>query len=930
MMTFGAAAVQAQTALVKGHLVNNATQAPAPEVPVSIPYLKMLTVTDGDGNFVLSQVAYGTHRLVIGGGSTKQDTISINVATDVVDLGTLNLTPNDAATSQQSINIPTIALEESDVSGDDEGGKTQNVSGLLTASRDPFLNTAAFVFGPYRFQPRGYDRNSQQVLINGAPMNDVETNDAYWSQWGGLNDVFRSRSNTYGLQPSEYAFGGINGTVAFDATAANQRKQTRLTYSMANRNYRNRLMVTQSSGLMANGWAYSVSLSKRWANEGYIDGTFYDGYSYYAGISKRIKDNHTVSLTAFGAPTRRGKSAPATQEAYDLGGSNFYNPNWGYQNGEKRNAKVANSHQPVFLLNYEYALSSKMRWNTTLGYQFGKNANSTLDWYNAGDPRPDYYKNLPSYFLYGENPPDPERAAAVLENLRQHPERFQIEWDDLYQQNQMNREEIRNPDGSGSGQFGRRSLYVIGNDVDQINKFVFNTNLERVMNEHITLYTGVSFIRQRTESYRELEDLMGGDFYVNLNQFSERDNSGNTAAAQYDLDNPYRIIREGDKYNYDYINHFNKAWWWGQATFTYNKVDFFLAANFGINSFDREGLYRNGVFPESSFGKSKMQNFTIYGAKGGVTYKLNGRHYLFLNGGIAQDAPTVENTFVSPRSRNTIIDNSTEQKSYTAEGGYLMKAPRVNIRAVGYVTDVKDAVDKKRYYNEGLGANTFVNYMMEGVDMRFIGTELAAEVKINPEFSVMGVAAIGQAFYTSNPRGTSYTENTIDTNGLGGKSVTETTYIKNHYVAVGPQSAYTAGLNYRSKHYWYANVNFNFFDRNYVDIAPNRRTDMTVDGKPVGSADWRALMEQEKLPSVFTVDLFGGKSFMLSKISKKIPRSTFLYINAGISNLLDNKEVVTGGFEQLRGVEASRVTLFPTKYFYGYGRNFFVNLSLKF
>lgn len=918
-----------KTALVKGHVVNQATQAPASEAPVSIPYLKMLTTTDGDGNFVMSQVPYGTHDLVVGGNSSKPDTVRISVTGDVVELGTLSLVPNDAATSQQSINIPTIALEESDVSGDEDGGKTQNVSGLLTASRDPFLNAAAFIFGPYRFQPRGYDRNSQNVLINGAPMNDVETGDAYWSQWGGLNDVFRSRSNTYGLQPSEYAFGGPNGTVAFDATAANQRKQTRITFSAANRNYRNRLMVTQSSGLMSSGWAYSVSLSKRWANEGYIDGTFYDGYSYYAAVSKRIKENHTVSLTAFGAPTRRGKSAPATQEAYDLGGSNFYNPNWGYLNGEKRNAKVANSHQPVFLLNYEYALSSKTRWNTTFGYQFGKNANSTLDWYNAADPRPDYYKNLPSYYIYGTNPPDPAMAEAVRNNLISNPNLFQVDWDNLYQQNLANKEEIPNADGSGSGVFGRRSLYVIGNDVDEVKKFVFNTNLERVISEHTTLYAGVSAIRQRTESYRELEDLMGGDYYLNLNQFSERDNEGSIAAAQYDLDHPNRIIKEGDKYNYDYINHFTKAWLWAQGTFTFNKVDLFLAGNFGVNSFDREGLYRNGVFPEKSFGKSKMQNFTIYGLKGGVTYKLSGRHYLFLNGGIMQDAPTVENTFVSPRTRNTTVDNPTEQKTYTAEGGYLMKAPKLNIRVVGYLTDIKDAVEKKRYYREGT-ANTFVNYMMEGVDMRFIGTELAADVKISPEFSVSAVAAIGQAFYTNNPRAAAYGDNFLDTNGLGGLLLKEQPYMKNYYVASGPQSAYTAGINYRSKHYWYASVNFNFFDRNYVDVAPNRRTAESVDGKVEGSPEWHKLVDQEKLPSVFTIDLFGGKSFLLSKFSRKIPRNTFLYINAGISNLLDKKDIITGGFEQLRASEVGRLDLFPTKYFYGYGRNFFVNVSLKF
>src|SRR5690606_18443286 len=157
---------------------------------------------------------FGIHRIVIGEGRMAADTISVSINEETVNLGVLTLAANEAMiSSAQQLLLPTIALEDRD--SDEENGSATGVSSLLTASRDPFINTAAFTFGAYRFQARGYDRSQQQVLINGAPMNDVETGSAYWSQWGGLNDVFRSRSTTYGLQPSDYAFGGINGTTAF-------------------------------------------------------------------------------------------------------------------------------------------------------------------------------------------------------------------------------------------------------------------------------------------------------------------------------------------------------------------------------------------------------------------------------------------------------------------------------------------------------------------------------------------------------------------------------------------------------------------------------------------------------------------------------------------------------------------------------------------
>ncbi len=905
-----------QTALVKGRLILGSTADPATDVQVTIPYLRMLANTDADGTFSFARVPFGTHVLVIGGTNARPDTIRVVVNSNPVVLQDIRVQPNDRVTSMQSIQIPTIALEETDGGSDDDGVKSANVSGLLTANRDPFLNTAAFVFGPYRFQPRGYDRSSQQVLINGAPMNDVETGDAYWSLWGGLNDVFRGRSNTYGLAANEYAYGGINGTVYFDATAANQRKQTRLTYSASNRQYRNRLMITHSSGLQANGWAYSASVSRRWADEGYIPGTDYNSYSYYLGISKRIKKAHTISFTTFGTPSRRGKSAPSFQEAYDLAGTNFYNPNWGYQNGEKRNAKVASSFQPVFLLNHEWTPNSGLRVNTVVGYQTGRNGNSTLDWYNAPDPRPDYYRTMPSFSALDKK--DPVQYASFLTKK-------QIDWDNMYQVNYINKELL-------NGDSLRRSLYVVGNDVDEIKKWTFSTNVEKVVNSHISVYGGLSYIIQRTESYRELEDLLGGDFYRNINQFAERNNAGVYGANQNDANNPNAVVRVGDRYFYNYVNRFNKAWAWGQVQATYNKVDLFLAVHGGYNSFNREGLYRNGLFANGneSFGMSKNMVFALYGIKGGVTYKYNGRHYFFLNAGLQSDAPSVDNTFISPRTRNFTVPGATEEISYSAEGGYLHRAPKTNIRVVGYATDVTNATRVTRFFSELGVANTFVNYTMSGIAMRFIGTELAVEYKVSPAVTVTGVAALNQSFYTNNPTVRIYRDNFVDTTGQGGFVGAQKVYIKNYYVAAGPQSAYSAGINYRSKRYWYVSANGSYFARNYIDIAAPRRAEDFINGYTPGSQAYNDALSQEEFAPAFTVDVFGGKSFLLSKWSKKIPRNVFLYLNAGISNLFDNQNIRTGGFENLRTDDAGVLTRFAPKYFYAYGRNYFVNLSLKF
>lgn len=907
-----------ETALLKGRLVYTETEQPATQKLISILNLRFITSTDGGGYFNFNRIPWGTHTLIIGGPGSESDTFKVLVNAEIIDLTDLFISYNNTSlNSIQGQQIPTIAMDEGDFGTGDEGLQQSNISGLLAAGNDPFLRAAAFIFGPYRFQPRGYERNQQQVLINGFSMNDVETNDAYWSQWGGLNDVFRSRSQTYGLEAGEYAFGGINGSVYFDATAATQPKQSRLTYSLSNRSYRNRMMLTHSTGLSNNGWSFSISGSRRWAKEGYVDGTFYDGYSYYAAASKRLNGKHLLSLIAFGAPTKKGKGGPAIQEVYELTGNNFYNANWGYQDGRKRNAKVGHTFQPVFMLSHEANPNASTRWNTSLGYQYGINSNSMLDWYNGKDPRPDYYRYLPSY--------------KTLNNLDPLDAEFynhqQLDWEQLYNVNYGNTETIGNVNGVvGNDITGKRSVYVLGSDVDEVRKWSLNTNLERVLNPHFRLSGGFTFMQQRTDNYKELLDLLGGDFYLNLNQFAIQQGVPNNSFNQYDTRHPNRLIRKGDRYNYNYVNSYTRYWAYIQAFFNFNRFDFFLSGQGGGNQFSREGLFNNGLFQGESYGKSEVQRFTTFAAKGGVLYKINGRSYLFLNGAFNHEAPTFENTFISSHTRNQTVTNPQLQKTMIAEGGYLLKTPKYNARLVGYVTEVDDATDIKRFYNDDPQFQTFVNYAMQNVHKRFIGTELAFQAQVSHSFTLGAATALGQAFYTDNPTVAVFRDNDTNT-----KAKARTVYVKEYYLGVGPQSAATITVNYRSRNFWFGGVNFNYFDRNYVSVNPDRRTAEAAEMIEPESALFHKIFDQEKLPAAYTMDVNISKSVLLSKRFKALPRQTVLNLSAGVTNLLNNKKIRSGGFEQLRyDFDGDNPDKFPSKYTYLFGANFFINVCLKF
>ena len=807
----------------------------------------------------------------------------------------------DAVTGEDR--IPVITLSGSE---DDSEPGSESISGILSASRDPFIEAAAYNLSTGGFDIRGY-RSESEVLFNGIPVNNLENGSVYWSDWGGLNDVTRNRESTIDLSPTSFTFGGLGGATAFDIRASKQRVQRRFSYLFSNRSYNSRLMGTWSTGMLPSGWAFSFSASKRWAKEGYVPGTFYNAYAYFAAIDKKIGRRHLLNLTALGAPVRRGQQGAGTEEANDLAGTRFYNPNWGYQSGEKRNARVINSHQPLFILRHDWDLGGNATLTTSAGYQSGKYGRTTLDWFNAPDPRADYYRKLPSFFAL-EN----TAVAGETEQIyRDNPDLLQIQWDDLYEANRSNGK-------SYNGETGNWSQYAIGNEHSDAKKINANSTYQNIISDHLTVNSGITYRNEKTHYFKEMDDLLGGDYFVNLDRFG-LDPGLPDDFARNDLENDNVIVRVGDTYdwNYDINNVQTSAWLQGQ--FSYRKVDFFLAGTASKTEFWRTGHYRNGRFPDNSSGDSEKQDYTNYGAKGGLTYKINGRNYLYANGATLSRAPNARNAYASPRKRDQIVPGLTWETVYAAEGGYLLKSPTVMARATFYYTQFKDGLKLNRFFLPGDISN-FGSYILTGLDTRHQGMELALQAKVSPTLSVNGVAAVGRYVYTSRPNGVFIQ----DDDGL----IQErgTIYIKDFFVASTPQTALSLGLDYRSPKYWSASITVNYFDGTYLDFSPERRTAEQVIGLEQGSEFYDAIVNQTKAPDAVTVDLFAYKSF-------KINDDVFFYLTSGVTNLL-NATVVTGGYEQLRferqDVEQTGINVFPPRRFYAYGTNFFLMGALRF
>ena len=826
----------------------------------------------------------------------------------------------------QQEEIPSMTLEELEEFSQETKPYSRS---LLLDFRDIYGNAAQWNLGGESFfSRRGIGRDYSDVWLLGMPFKDLENGQINYNIWGGLNLVMNNKGyNTNGLMPNSFGYTGVSAGQYIDPRPHTQYSGTNISYATANRNYNHRLMASYNSGFIKNGWAFTVAASKRYAESGYVAGTPYDAYSYYGAVEKRFGLKHSLTLTAVGANIKRGKLAPTTKEYFDLAGSNLANPNWGMYDGVQRNRKMVHQHLPMVALTHEFKVSDKTNLLFSASALVGRFGQTDLDWYNAADPRPDYYRYLPSYqldlgdtALYGE----------LTQYVRDNPDVLQMDWNSLYEANMsdLNSEtyEDVNVDGNIQDITGNRAKYLIVERREDEKKFNFSTQLNHVVSKKFDISAGMDYVNQNKHFFQVAKDLLGADYHLNYNQFAERATSNQVISGldtirQHDVQNPDRVVYEGDKYGYDYNASIQFADIWSTFDFNFRKVDVYTQAKLSMTSFYRKGNNQNGLFLDDSYGKSDIQNFFNYGIKAGITYKINGRNFLMANGIYETRAPLFANAFVSGRTRNQVVDNLQSETHRGGEVGYILRADRLKLNLVAYYIQLLDLTETTPFYNDA--ERTFVNYSLTNIDRQHMGLELAASYKLTKWMSVSSAMAMGRYTYIDRPSANV----TLDNNAEVIRQ--EEVYWKNYHVANTPELAYTGGVNF-SYDAFFMNISANYTARNWIDVNSVRRTALGLDLVPDGDLK-DEILEQEMYDNQFSLDLFAGYTWRLRNTFDKMKNSHTLVFNLGVNNLTNNRDFIAIGFENNRfDFEDKNVMKFQNRYFYGNGINYFANITYRF
>ena len=654
---------------------------------------------------------------------------------------------------------------------------------------------------------------------------------------------------------------------------------------------------------------YSVSASRRWSNQGYIEGTAYEATAAFGALEYHINENQSLSITGIFASNTRGRSAPITQEVFELLGHQ-YNPNWGFQNETPRNSRLRQLQEPLVILNHYWQLP-KFKMNTALAYQSGFQSRNRLYYFNAPNPDPTYYRYLPSFYINNPIGADFTNAALARDGLLANP---QINWERLYQANS------NNPKGAA---------YLLGKDVEENRLFSFAHNFQWQLSNSFQLDFGLQFRNLTSKNFAQIEDLLGAAFHVDVDPFSNTSNN---------LLNQNRVA-EGDKFNYNYKMQVAAMEGFLQVRYQKARWQASLSGFLNHNNYQREGTFLNARYPNSSLGLGPEVGFGGSGVKTDLRYAITGRHYISLQALLQSRPPTLQNTYINPRENHKIVQNITEEKLASLNLNYRFKLPDIQGRVTGFHTLQDNLTDINFFFVDAGVGSDFVQEVISNMRHTYQGIELGLEYQASSEVTLSFAANLGQYRYANNPN----IQINFDTAGaeedfinpLGELDLGEA-QLKGLRLANGPQTAIALGINYRAPKYWWMGVTANYLTQNWVAPSAIIRTDsFTLNpetGQPFAEAtveNVKDLLKQTQMNPVYLLNLVGGKSWRFN--------GNYLSLFCSLNNAFD-EVFTTGGFEQSRNGNYQQLrqdTLrdypsFAPKFWFGFGRTFFINLAFSF
>ncbi|MFZ9682751.1 MAG: TonB-dependent receptor [Cephaloticoccus sp.] len=696
---------------------------------------------------------------------------------------------------------------------------------VLNSSPSVYASADSGGAGDARVNVRGFSQRNISILINGVPTNDIENGWLYWSNWDGLGDVTSTIQMQRGLSNVTLPTPSIGGTMNIITDPAANKREGSFKVEVGNDGFLKGTAVL-STGLLNDTFAMTVGLVAK-TGDGYVRGTWTDGYGYYIGTSWKVNETNRLELFAIGAPQRHGQRTFASNiAAYDadyarsLGYSqaditaalnvgaqnagNAFNPNyapvspsytgqqyfWGSthtrHDGGFLNERENFFHKPQVNLNWYSTISDQLKVTSVFYYSGGRGGGSgTL-------------ANTVGVYGFASS----SRAFAFVPNSNPL-YGSAYDWDKTIAAN-AGTTTVRGDRTKPAGQ----SLGILRNSVNNQDQFGIVSKATYEVSDALSVTAGIDWRTAEIEHYREIRDLLGGSYYIaGPGQYSEFEANGATARKGL-----------GDKVDYYNINTVDWLGLFLQAQYEQGPLYAFGVVGYSYVDYSYKDPFRKdasgGVY---SLDPGKTDGDQI---KGGVKYSITDEFSVYGNLGFVSKAPIFDG--VINDVTGVLVDTDNE-KFTSGEVGVRYKSPdnKIGVSAGYYYTEWKNRTVSS--VNETANTITY----LRGIDSNYSGFEAEGYYQPNKWVRFDAAVSIGDWYYTNDVR----SEVNDITSGAALPS-SGTIYIKDLMVGDAPQSqiAYavtvypTRGLSVKLQGRWY--------DRYWSDYTPESRTNPADRGQP--------------------------------------------------------------------------------------------------
>lgn len=790
-------ALYAQKGSITGKVTNAKTGEALVGANIVIQGTALGAATGINGNFVIRNVPIGTYTLGVTFIGYDEASAQVQVTSGAIT--TVNIELQEQIISGATITVLADRAKPRETPVAFTDVRKQDMQARLGSQDIPLvLNTTPSVYstmqgggaGDARLNIRGFNQNNVAVMINGVPINDMENGWVYWSNWDGVGDAASSIQIQRGLSAINLATPSIGGTMNIITDPTALQSGVNLKQEVGNDGFLKSTLIA-NSGLIDGKYAFTGGIVRK-TGDGLYDKTWTDAWAYYFGGSWQINPSNRLELYAIGAPQRHGQNSymqnigayshdfakdlddydPLALDKFKESASGRkYNENWGpvnssytgkqFWNGKERdrydpnfiNERENYYHKPIVNLNWYSMLTEKLGLFSTVYYSGGTGGGSgtfgSMVWDRTG----------------------PSQVVDWIKTIARN-------------------------DTSSKG-----SLGILRNSVNNQWTIGAISKASYKLTDAVNLTGGVDWRTAEIEHFREVRDLLGGDYYFsNRNQFN--------SPTDYNKG-------LGGKIDYNFTNTVDWIGFFGQSEYSSGPISAYGMGGYSMIKYSYTNHFiKNDAGSELTAETDWIKGFQV---KGGASYRFTDNLDVFANAGYVSKVPIFDDV-IDDRTATQAVDPKNE-KFTSIEGGtnYSGFNGKLAAKANFYVTTWKDkSITRSVELADGSEGIIFI----QGLDVFHTGVEFEAAYQPISLLRLDGAVSVGNWTYTDDVTGTykDYSK------GPGQEQVTETYYLKDLKSGNAPQTQFAlVGSLYPIRGLMAQGV-FRYYANHYANWEPTSRT----------------------------------------------------------------------------------------------------------